>query len=64
MDLSMVGEVMSHRAKVNTLEKVNVSLVKTTNDQAEQQATALLESIAPAQPMPEGNKGKNVNLTV
>lgn len=61
MDMTIVGGVMSHQAKVSTLEKVNVSLLKTINNQAEQQATKLLESIAP---MPDGNKGKNINITV
>jgi len=60
MDLQAVGQAMNQQAKVNTLDKVNVSLVKTSNDQAEQQTMALLESVAPA----EGNKGQNVNTAV
>ena len=64
MDMSVVGGVMSHQAKVNTLEKVNVSLMKTANNQAEQQATKLLESVAPVAPSSDGNKGQNVNISV
>jgi len=61
MDMSVVGGVLSHQAKINTLEKVNVILLKTANDQAEQQAAQLIESVAP---VAEGNKGQNVNISV
>lgn len=64
MDMSVVGGVMREQAKISTLEKVNVSLLKTTNDQAEQQAAKLLESITPVVPSAEGNKGQNVNIAV
>lgn len=63
MDMSIVGGVMSEQAKVSTLEKVNVSLLKTANNQAEQQAAQLLQSIAPAT-APEGSKGHNVDVSV
>ena len=62
MDMSIVGGVMSEQAKVSTLEKVNVSLLKTANNQAEQQAAQLLESVAIA--TPEGSKGHNVDVSV
>ena len=64
MDMSVVGGVLSEQAKVSTLEKVNVSLLKTKNDQAEQQAAEILASVAPVAPSPEGNKGQNVNIAV
>lgn len=61
MDMSVVGGVLSHQAKISTLEKVNVSLLKTANEQAEQQAAMIIESVAP---VAEGNKGQNVNISV
>lgn len=61
MDMSVVGTVLTEQTKINTLEKVNVGLLKKTNEQAEQQATQLLNSIAP---MPEGNKGHSVDTHV
>ena len=61
MDMSVVGGVLSHQAKINTLEKVNVSLLKTANEQAEQQAAQIIESVAP---VVEGNKGQSVNISV
>lgn len=64
MDLAAVGQMMNQQAKIDTLEKVNVSLIKDTNDQAEQQAAQLLESVAPNTTIVEGNKGKNINLSV
>jgi len=62
MDLGAVGQMMNQQAKVNTLEKVNVSLLKTSNDQNEQLTTQLLESVVDM-PVVEGNKGKNINIT-
>lgn len=64
MDMSVVGGVLSEQAKVNTLEKVNVSLLKTKNEQAEQQAAEILASVAPVAPSTEGNKGQNINIAV
>ena len=61
MDMSVVGSVLTEQTKISTLEKVNVNLLKKANEQAEQQATQLLNSIAP---MPEGNKGHNVDTHV
>lgn len=62
MDMSIVGGVLSEQAKITTLEKVNISLLKTANNQAEQQAMQLLESVAPA--TPEGSKGHNIDVSV
>lgn len=63
MDMSVVAGVMREHAKVDTLEKVNVSLMKTTQEQAELQATKLIESVAPL-PAPEGGKGHSIDLSV
>jgi len=62
MDMSVVGSVMSSQAKVSTLEAVNVSLLKTTNEQAEQQAVQLLESVAPVEST--DGKGKHIDIRV
>ena len=64
MDLAAVGQMMNQQSKIETLEKVNVSLIKDSNDQAKQQATQLLESVAPATSIVKGNKGKNINVSV
>lgn len=61
MDMAVLGSVLTEQTKVNTLDKVNINLLKKTNDQAELQATQLLASI-PA--MPEGNKGNNIDTMV
>ena len=61
MDMAVLGSVLTEQTKVDTLDKVNINLLKKTNDQAELQATQLLESI-PA--MPEGSKGHNVDMMV
>ena len=37
MDMSVVGSVMTQQAKVSTLEKVNTHLLKSNNEQLEQQ---------------------------
>jgi len=61
MDMSVIGSVMTNHAKVSTLEKVNVHLLKTDNEQKEQQVMQLLASVVP---VPEGNKGKHIDLHV
>ncbi|WP_019614374.1 MULTISPECIES: hypothetical protein [Psychromonas] len=61
MDMSVVGGVMTQQAKISTLEKVNVSLLKTANKQAEEQTVKLLESVKPA---PVGNLGKHIDIEV
>lgn len=62
MDMSVVGSVMSHQAKVSTLEKVNTYLLKTNNEQIEQQTMQLLESVAPVESA--DGKGKHINISV
>ena len=63
MDISAVGQAMNQKAQIDTLESVNISLLKTSYDQNEQLAVQLLESVV-SLPVPEGNKGKNINTTV
>lgn len=58
MDMSVVGSVLTEQTQTNTLEKVNVSLLKKSTDQVDQQVTQLLDSIPP---MPEGNKGHHID---
>ena len=62
MDMKVIGSVMMNHAKVSTLEKVNVHLMKTNNEQVEKQAVQLLDSVAPAA-SPDG-KGKHINIQV
>tara|TARA_R110001583_G_scaffold53742_3_gene165374 strand:- start:103 stop:291 length:189 start_codon:yes stop_codon:yes gene_type:complete len=62
MDMSVVGSVMSHQAKVSTLEKVNTHLLKSNNEQLEQQAAQLLESVAPV--TNEDGKGTSIDVHV
>lgn len=62
MDMNVVGSVLTEQTKVNTLEKVNVSLLKKANEQHEQQVAQLIDSVAPAKP--EGSKGHNIDLSV
>ncbi len=62
MDINVVGSVMSNHAKVSTLEKVNVHLQKSSQEQVEQQTMQLLESVAPVV-SPDG-KGKHIDVTV
>lgn len=59
--MNVVGSVLTEQTRVNTLEKVNIHLLKKSNQQAEQQTQQILESVAPK---PEGNKGHNVDITV
>jgi len=62
MDMSVVGSVMTQQAKVSTLEKVNTHLLKTNNEQAEQQTAQLLESVAPVSN--EDGKGASIDVHV
>lgn len=64
MDLSVVGQVMEQRATLDTLDKVNVSLLKKTNEQAQSQAIQLLESVVPDTTISEGSKGSQINTAV
>lgn len=62
MDINVVASVMRHEAKVNTLEAVNIHLLKTSHDQKEQQVMQLIESVIPVEST--GNKGKHINTQV
>jgi hypothetical protein len=62
MDMSVVGSVMSNHAKVSTLEKVNVELMKSDQDQTEKQTMQLLESVAPV--ASSDGKGQHINIKV
>ncbi|WP_354625648.1 putative motility protein [Psychromonas sp. MME2] len=62
MDMAVVGSVLTEQNRINTLEKVNINLLKTTNNQAEQQAAQLIDSIAPVKP--EGSKGHHIDVSV
>ena len=47
MSLSSVGAAMGHQQAVSTMEQANISLIKKSHDQQEQQASQLLQSVAP-----------------
>lgn len=47
MSLSSVGAAMGHQQAVSTLDQVNMSLIKKSNDMVEQQTAQLLQSVAP-----------------
>jgi hypothetical protein len=60
MDMSVVGSVMTQQAKVSTLEKVNTHLLKSNNEQLEQQTAQLIESVAPS----TSSDGKGTTIDV
>ncbi|WP_019616913.1 putative motility protein [Psychromonas ossibalaenae] len=64
MSLSSVGGAMGVQAQVNTLEQVNVSLLKTANKQAEQQVSQLLQSVTPTAPVSDESRGQHVDIYV
>lgn len=65
MNLSSVGAVMTAEAQRQTLEKVNVSLLKQSQEQQEDIANQLLQSVAPVQSSsPESSLGQHVDITV
>ena len=61
MDINTVGQILTERTKVNTLDQVNVALFKNNKEQAEQHVNQLMESI---EPLPVDNKGHNINSKV
>ncbi|NQZ83847.1 MAG: putative motility protein [Colwellia sp.] len=61
MSLSSVGAAMASQIQSNVLEKVNVSLLKTANNQAEQQTAQLLASVAPVVSSSSGSLGQHVD---
>ena len=65
MDLSSVGAAMLAQTQSQTLEKVNVSLLKQSHNQQEDLANQLLQSIAPAQASsPDSSLGQHVDIMV
>lgn len=65
MDLSSVGATLSAETQRQTLEKVNVSLLKQSQDQQEKITTQLLQSVTPAQASsPESALGQHVDIRV
>ena len=61
MSLSSVGAAMASQIQTNVLEKVNVSLLKTANNQVEQQTAQLLASVAPATSNSSSSLGQHVD---
>ena len=61
MNLSSVGAILTSETHKNILEKVNVSLLKTANNQAEQQTAQLLASVAPVVSSSSGSLGQHVD---
>jgi hypothetical protein len=65
MNLSSVGAVLTSETQRQTLEKVNVSLLKQSNEQQEDLTNQLLQSVAPVQASSSGsNLGQHVDITV
>ena len=65
MNLSSVGAVLSAETQRQTLEKVNVSLLKQSHEQQADITNQLLQSVAPVQASsPESNLGQHVDITV
>jgi len=63
MDLSSVGAILTAKTQQQTLETVNVNLLKQSQDQQEKTIGKLLDSVAPAQaPDPESSLGQNVDI--
>jgi len=65
MELSSVGAVMTAETQRQTLEKVNVSLLKQSHSQQEDLTNQLLQSVAPAQASsPDSSLGQHVDIMV
>jgi hypothetical protein len=65
MNLSSVGAVLSAETQRQTLEKVNVSLLKQSNEQQADITNQLLQSVVPVQASSsESNLGQHVDITV
>lgn len=65
MNLSSVGATLSAETQRQTLEKVNVSLLKQSQQQQEDTTTQLLQSVTPAPASSSGsNLGQHVDITV
>mgnify|MGYP000403894601 FL=1 len=65
MNLSSVGATLTAETQRQTLEKVNVSLLKQSHEQQADITNQLLESVAPVQASNSGsNLGQHVDITV
>ncbi len=65
MSLSSVGAAMGAQSQQQTLESVNVSLLKQSQNQQKELASELLQSVAPAPaPSPESSLGQHVDIRV
>ncbi len=65
MNLSSVGAALTAETQRQTLETVNVSLLKQSQEQQEQTVGKLLESVSPVQASsPESSLGQHVDIRV
>lgn len=65
MNLSSVGAVLTSETQRQTLEKVNVSLLKQSHDHQETMASELLQSVVPVQAVnPDSPLGQNIDIKV
>lgn len=65
MNLSSVGAVYTAETQRQTLEKVNVSLLKQSQEQQADITNQLLQSVAPVQASSSGsNLGQHVDIKV
>lgn len=65
MNLSSVGAALGAETQRQTLEKVNVSLLKQSQDQQADITSQLLQSVTPVQASNSGsNLGQHVDITV
>jgi len=65
MSLSSVGAAMGAQAQQQTLEAVNVNLLKQSQNQQKELTSQLLQSVAPAQASsPESALGQHVDIRV
>ncbi len=65
MNLSSVGATLTAETNRQTLEKVNINLLKQSNEQQKDLANQLLQSVAPVQASSSGsNLGQHLDITV
>jgi len=65
MNLSSVGAAVGHQKQQQTLDAVNVSLLKQSQDQQASITNQLLQSVAPVQASsPESALGQHVDVRV
>ena len=66
MSLSSVGAAMGAQQQIQTMEQVNMNLIKQSTKQAEQQVSQLLEVVAPSSSASgsSGSLGQHVDVYV